>query len=227
MALQGSTPLLQHREETILSSQCSKQQRQEQRESFPAVLGREASTVQSIFKQAPAKLGFGRGRGLASRDDAHHPAAPPPAVDKSTFAREKGQREVGVNTSICPVRPAIARSATQSPRGGRTASLRQTSSGGISINPIRQLNRLLRFGRSGSSDSSAATAAALPWQAYQGVSKSLNYRSRGHGQAFADIYDVGKVLGSGGFAAVLEGELFNPFEGRSTIPWLRAHSSRG
>lgn len=228
MALQEGTPLPQHREEVILSSQYSKQQQEDEpRESFPAVLGREASNVQSIFRQASAKLGFGRGTGSAARDNPHHSAARPPAVDNSAFVRERGQEEVHVNDSTRPTRPAIARTATQSPQGRRTASLRQTSSGGNSINPIRQLSRLLRFGRSGSSGSSAAAAAALPWQAYQGVSKSLNYRPRGHGQAFAESYDVGNVLGSGGFAAVLAGELFNAFKGRAANPWLRTHNSCG
>lgn len=225
MALQEGTPLPRHREEVILSPQRSKQQRQEPRESFPAVLGREASNAQSIFRQASAKLGFGSGKGSAARDNPHHPAARPPAVDNSAFARERGQEEVHVNDSTRPTRPAIARTATQSPRGRRTASLRQTSSGGNSINPVRRLSRLLRFGRSGSSGASAA--AALPWQAYQGVSKSLDYRPRGHGQAFAESYDVGNVLGSGGFAAVLAGELFVAFEGCATNPWPRTHISRG
>lgn len=52
----------------------------------------------------------------------------------------------------------------------------------------------------------AATAALLPWKAHENLSKMLDYRPRGHGQAFLDIYEVGAVLGSGGFAVVLEGK---------------------
>lgn len=241
MKLQKATPSPRHREETILSSQqCSQQQQQQRQEgspdsSFPAVLGREASNVQSIFRQASAKLGFtGRGTGSSAvRDDGHHHPGKilSAAADNhhATFAREKGQDEEkagDVNDSTRPTKPAIARTGTLGPRGKRTALLGPRSSGGNSGNsPIRQLSRLLGFGggsgSSGSSSAAAVAVAALPWQAYEGVSESLNYRPRGHGREFAESYDVGKILGSGGFAAVLAGVnalLMHSKEGRATNP---------
>lgn len=103
-----------------------------------------------------------------------------------------------------PTRPASARK-----RGKNSLRELRVSVGG-------KLSKLLGLGgSSGGGDSEPsprgspreATAAApvLPWKPCENLSKTLDYRPRGHGQAFLESYEVGAVLGSGGFAVVLEG----------------------
>ena len=115
----------------------------------------------------------------------------------------KATANVQENTAV-PTRPASARK-----RGKNSLRELRVSVGG-------RLSKLLGLGGGGGgSDSESsphgdpreATAAApvLPWKSCETLSKALDYRPRGHGRAFLESYELGAVLGSGGFAVVVEG----------------------
>lgn len=67
-------------------------------------------------------------------------------------------------------------------------------------NPLRKLSKKFVFGQA--SDSTAP----VEWQAHQELSRKLKYLPRGAQRgSFAERYDLGEVLGAGGFAEVFAG----------------------
>ena len=74
---------------------------------------------------------------------------------------------------------------------------------------MRKLRRLLAFRRGSPSRSTFGLdeAAEEKWQPHEGLSRRMNYTPRRHGQTFGESYDLGEVLGGGGFAVVRDGEM--------------------
>ncbi|CAM9648716.1 unnamed protein product [Ascophyllum nodosum] len=72
---------------------------------------------------------------------------------------------------------------------------------------MRKLRRLLAFRRGSPSRSTFGLdeAAEEKWQPHEGLSRRMNYTPRRHGQTFGESYDLGEVLGGGGFAVVRDG----------------------
>lgn len=65
--------------------------------------------------------------------------------------------------------------------------------------PLRMLSKMLGLNRG------SVSAAPLEWRPYEDISRNLAYFPRGRGRAFAESYELGAVLGSGGFAEVKSG----------------------
>lgn len=140
-------------------------------------------------------LGITKPNDVAGDNHELSSASSPAPCDK-----KRGKVNDGQGAIAAPTRPASARK--RSNNGLRELRL---SVGG-------KLSKLFGFSGGGGRESPPpgspreAAVALLPWESHENLSKTLDYRPRGHGRAFLDSYEVGAVLGSGGFAVVLEGE---------------------
>lgn len=202
----AAQPRQQHRNDVLVSAEGGS----EPEDTFPTTLLRKASSkVGSIFKRA-SKLGFGLGRA-----DTRHPAAsarasetqPTTPSNDDSFVRENTNGTVDVKRPAVPTAPASVRTTFKSPRE-LAASVKDKAekNAGSPVGPMRRLRTMCGI-RDGVTSGALTAARQGPWAAHQGMSRTLTYRPRGHGRAFKESYDVGDILGSGGFAVVLEGDV--------------------
>lgn len=180
-----------------------------------AILAAQAGKAHHDNQHGLGKASESGGYGFHQRKDAKHPnhgttkpinkAGNDHAPLSSSVSCDKRQNKVNAVQGAAPTRPASARKRSNN-------GLRE-----LRVSVGGKLSKLFGFGGVGGRESPPpgspreAATVLLPWEPHESLSKMLDYRPRGHGRAFLDSYEVGAVLGSGGFAVVLEGEqVFRP-----------------
>lgn len=160
-------------------------------ESFPSVFKLEGSTTATKVRKAS--------EGGPSRDSDE--------IKRPISAREYTHRKVDAERPAIPTRPASARKTGANPRQRRPSVLGEEGDKRTEVIPIRKRSPVVVAGRvsGGRTKSKFGDRIELPWEPYQKICKAMKYRPRGHGREFVDSYDLGPVLGAGGFAEVREG----------------------
>lgn len=163
---------------------------------------RKTSNVAMASKQI-SRHAFGQAREGSIHPEVvcgRGPVTSRKSVGSTTFTREKTNGKVGLEIVTVPTKPLSPRTTTSRFRE-------------LHVSLGRTLTRIFGLDSGRDPTSRSDEPVALPWEPHENVSKKMNYRPRGHGRAFSESYeyDMGKVLGSGGFGLVVEGEVLSIF----------------